>query len=88
MMMLLGKWFGLIHLTGLCLCPASILGNLQPGHTSFIQNRPPMPASERMLLCFCTHLARRLHHSSIKVFLSAVRSLHIAHSSSVPLSNN
>ena len=26
---------------------------------------------------FCTHLADRLHHSSIKVYLSAVRSLHI-----------
>ena len=29
-----------------------------------------------MLMRFCTHLADRLHHSSIKVYLSAVRSLH------------
>ena len=86
--MLLGKWFGLVHLTSLCLCPASILGILRPGRVSFIQNQPPLPASKRMLMRFCTRLAGRLYHSSIKVFLSAVRSLHIVYGFSDPLSNN
>ncbi|CAH3163205.1 unnamed protein product, partial [Porites lobata] len=36
-----------------------------------------LPTSEQTLLRFCSHLADRLHHSSIKVYLSAVRSLHI-----------
>lgn len=36
-----------------------------------------LPASEETLIRFCAHLADTLHHSSIKVYLSAVRSLHI-----------
>ena len=36
-----------------------------------------LPASEDVLIRFCCHLANILHHSSIKVYLSAVRSLHI-----------
>ena len=36
-----------------------------------------LPASEDMLIRFCCHLADTLHHSSIKVYLSAIRSLHI-----------
>ena len=36
-----------------------------------------LPASEKTLICFCAHLVDTLHHSSIKVYLSAVRSLHI-----------
>lgn len=35
---------------------------------------------------FCTWLTDRLHHSSIKVYLSAVRSLHIDHGFPDPLS--
>ena len=40
-------------------------------------SHPLLPASEQALMCFCAHLADRLHHSSVKVNLSAVRSLHI-----------
>ena len=36
-----------------------------------------LPASEQTLMRFCSHLADRLHHSSIKVYLSAIRSFHI-----------
>ena len=35
---------------------------------------------------FCAHLADRLHHSSAKVYLSAVRSLHIDYGYPDPLS--
>ena len=54
---------------------------------SFSQSWPPLPASEQILMRFCTHLADRLHHSSIKVYLSAVRSLHIDYGFSDPLPN-
>lgn len=40
-------------------------------------SQPLLPASEQTLIPFCTHLADRLHHSSSKIYLSAVRSLHI-----------
>ena len=36
---------------------------------------------------FCAHLADRLHHTSIKVYLSAVRSLHIDYGFPDPLTN-
>ena len=36
-----------------------------------------LPASEDVLIRFCCHLANTLHHSLIKVYLSAIRSLHI-----------
>ena len=48
---------------------------------------PPLLAGEQMLMRFCTHLVDRLHHSSIKVYLSAVRSLHIDYGFSDPLPN-
>ena len=38
-----------------------------------------LPASQETFLRFCTHLADTLRHSSIKVYLSAVTSLHIDH---------
>ena len=37
----------------------------------------PLPADEQFLMRFCTFLADGLSHASIKVYLSAVRSLHI-----------
>ena len=46
------------------------------------------PASEQTLMCFCAHLADCLHHSSIKLYLSAVGSLLIDYSFPEPLSNN
>ena len=36
---------------------------------------------------FCAHLAERLHHSSIKVYLSSVRSQHIDYSYPDPLTD-
>ena len=44
-----------------------------------------LPTNEYTLLRFCSHLADRLHHSSIKVYLSAVRSLHIDYGFPDPL---
>ena len=48
---------------------------------------PLLPASEQTLMHFCTHITDRLHHSSIKVYLLAVRSLHIDYGYPNPLSN-
>ena len=59
-------------------CSQDILSD--PGH-------PLLPASEQTLMRFCAHLADRLHHSPIKVYLSAVRSLHIDYGYPDPLSN-
>ena len=44
-----------------------------------------LPASEDVLIRFCCHLADTLHHSSIKVYLSAIRSLHIEEGHPSPL---
>ena len=55
--------------------------------TPFEPSQPLLPASEQTLMRFCTHLADRLHHSSIKVYLSAVRSLHIDYGFPDPIVN-
>ena len=44
-----------------------------------------LPASEDALIRFCCHLADTLHHSSIKVYLSAIRSLHVEEGLPSPL---
>lgn len=36
-----------------------------------------LPANQETLMRFCSHLADSLHHTSIKVYLSGIRSLHI-----------
>ena len=46
-----------------------------------------LPASEQTLMRFCSHLADRLHYSSIKVYLSVIRSLHIDQGFPNPLVN-
>ena len=46
-----------------------------------------LPTSEQTLMRFCSHVADRLHHSSIKVYLSAIRSLHIDQGFPNPLVN-
>jgi len=46
-----------------------------------------LPTNEQTLLRSCSHLADRLHHSSIKVYLSAIRSLHIDQGFPDPLVN-
>ena len=44
-----------------------------------------LAASEDTLIRFCCHLADTLHHSSIKVYLSAIRSLHVEEGLPSPL---
>ena len=51
------------------------------------QNGSILPASQQVLMRFCSHLADRLHHSSIKVYLSGICSLHLDMGFSDPLSN-
>ena len=46
-----------------------------------------LPASEQALMRFCSHLADCLHHTSFKVYLSGIRSLHIDRGFSDPLVN-
>jgi len=46
-----------------------------------------LPANEETLIRFASLLADNLSHSSIKVYLSAVRSLHIDHGLPDPLVN-
>ena len=48
-------------------------------------SHPLLAASEQTLMCFSAHLADHVHHSSIKVYLYAVRSLHIDYSYPDPL---
>ena len=47
----------------------------------------PCPTDEWTLCLFATFLARSVQHSSIKVYLSAVRSLHIEEGFPDPLVN-
>ena len=47
----------------------------------------PLPADEQFLMRFCTFLADGLSHASIKVYLSAVRSLYIDNGLPDPLVN-
>lgn len=44
-----------------------------------------LPASQETLIRFCSHLADSLHHTSIKVYLSGVRALHIEQGYPSPL---
>lgn len=54
---------------------------------SINQNGSILPASQQVLMRFCSHLADRLHHSSINVYLSGICSLHLDMGFSDPLSN-
>ena len=45
----------------------------------------PFPASEQTLMLFVTELASRIQPQSIPVYLSAIRTLHIAHGCPNPL---
>ena len=57
----------------------------QDGHLS--PDGALLPADEQSLMRFASFLADSLHHSSIKVYLSAVRSLHIDNGLPDPLIN-
>lgn len=52
------------------------------------QDGSVLPASEQTLMRFSSHVADRLHHTSIKVYLSGIRSLHIDMGFSDPLINH
>jgi len=62
----LGKWFGLVHSTGLCFCPASILGFCNQD-VSFSQNWPPLPASDALLYPLSGSPSSSIHQS---IFIS------------------
>ena len=49
--------------------------------------QPLLPTNEQTLMRFCAHLVDQLHHTSIKVYLSAVHSLHIDYGFPDPLIN-
>ena len=40
---------------------------------------PPLPASELTLRYFCTHLSKSVSYQTIKVYLAAIRLLHLEH---------
>ena len=46
-----------------------------------------LPASQETLMRFCSHLADNLHHTSIKVYPSGIRSLHIDEGYADPLAD-
>lgn len=48
---------------------------------------PPLPATERVLCLFITKLAQSIQSSSIQVYLSAVRSLHLLHGFTDPMAD-
>ena len=50
-------------------------------------SHPLLPASEQTLMRFCAHLADHVHHSSMKVYLSTVRSLNIDYSYPDPVTD-
>ena len=50
------------------------------------RSNPLLPASEQTLMHFCVHLTDCLRHSSVKVYLSAIRSLNIDYGYPDPLS--
>ena len=54
---------------------------------SQLGRQSPCPADEKTLSLFITFLAQTLQHRSIKVYLSAVRSLHIEQGFADPLAN-
>ena len=53
----------------------------------FNVNGSPLPASEWTLMLLATHLSHTVKASSIKVYLAAVRLLHIENGFANPLSN-
>ena len=83
------------HLTnGLAHSSRQVYGSAQHQFLEFCSQDFPsglghslLPASEQTLMRFCAHLADCLHHSSIKVYLLAVHSLHIDYGYPDPLSN-
>ena len=70
------QWSGSLNPTGVSFSAASAHRFLYfRGYVT--SNGSLLSTNEQTLLRFCSHLADRLHHSSIKVYLSAIRSLHI-----------
>ena len=65
--------------------PSLLFYSYQSGRLS--SNGSPCPADEWTLCLFATMLAESMRHSSIKVYLSAIRSLHIEQGCADPLLN-
>ena len=47
-------------------------------HRLVLDNGDILPASEGTLIYFASYLARTVRHSTIKLYLAAVRNLHIS----------
>lgn len=58
-----------------------------PKDGSMNQEGSTLPTTEQARMRFCSHLADRLHHTSIKVYLFGFRSLHIDMGFGDPLAN-
>ena len=81
------QWSGSLNPTGVSFSAASVHRFLYfRGYVT--SNGSSLSTNEQTLLRFCSHLADRLHHSSIKVYLSAIRSLHIDQGFPDPLVNS
>ena len=59
----------------------------QSDYLAFCQSvlAPPIPASEDLLILYTTQLSTRLAHSSIRMYLSAVRNLHVMSGAGDPM---
>ena len=81
------QWSGSLNPTGVSFSAVSVHRFLYfRGYVT--SNGSSLSTNEQTLLRFCSHLADRLHHSSIKVYLSAIRSLHIDQGFPDPLVNS
>ena len=79
------QWPCPFNSSSLWLSPTPVPRILQSGY-SFGSESPSPTSQQKTLMCFCAHLADRIHHSSVKVYLSAVRSLQIDYGCPDPLS--
>ena len=50
-------------------------------------SKPPLPATEKILVLFVAHLSKSVCHSTVRAYLSAVRYLHLSKGLPDPLSN-
>ena len=69
------QWSGSFNQTGVSFSAASVHWFLYLRWLQMVLYCPLM--NKPCCVLFCSHLVDRLHHSSIKVYLSAIQSLHI-----------
>ena len=70
-----------------CIVQRSVSSSISVPWMVVSSNGSLLPTNEQTLLRFCSHLADRFDHSSIKVYLSAIRSLDIDQGFPDPLVN-